>query len=80
MLWSAPRLLERHGFESELAPSGAPRGSSAEARRKLRESTAEAQLIHSYAARCGSRSGYFLNFAYTVEQLENYDAKNHRNA
>ena len=44
MLWSAPRLLERHGFESELAPSGAPRGSSAEAPRKHRGSSAHPQL------------------------------------
>ena len=45
MLRSAPRFLERHGFEQEHAPSGAPRGSSA-------ESSVEAQLIHSYAAPC----------------------------
>ena len=44
MLWSAPRLLEWHGFESELAPSGAPRGSSAEAPRKHRGSSAHPQL------------------------------------
>ena len=45
-------LLERRGFEPKHAPSGAPRRSSAKARQKLRESSAEAQLIHSYAARC----------------------------
>ena len=51
MLRSAPRFLGRHGFEQEHAPSGAPRGSSA-------ESSVEAQLIHSYAASC--RNYYVL--------------------
>ena len=40
MLRSAPRVLERHGFEQEHGPSGAPRGSSAEAPWKLSSSTA----------------------------------------
>ena len=53
MLRSAPRFLERHGFDQEHAPSGAPRGSSA-------ESSVEAQLIHSYAARC--RNYYVVQF------------------
>ena len=60
MLWSAPRFLERHGFEPEHAPSGAPRGSSAEAPRKLSPSTAMQQAT-------GSRSGYSFkkNYAHS---------------
>ena len=72
MLWSAPRLLERHGFESELAPSGAPRGSSAEAPRKLRGSSAHPQLCSTLYE---SRSGYSLKVALTLEKLEIYDSQ-----
>ena len=74
MLWSAPRFLERHGFEPEHAPSRAPRGSSAEAPRKLSPSTAMQQAT-------GSRSGYsFKKITFTLEKLENYDAQDPRNA
>ena len=58
MLRSAPRVLERHGFEQEHAPSGARAERSTP--RKLRRSSAEAQLIHSYAARC--RNYYVIKY------------------
>ena len=47
--------------------------SSAKAPRKPSSSTAM-QLA------AGSRSGYPLNFAFTLKQLETYDAQKHRNA
>ena len=56
----------------------------AEARRKLGRSSAKAprklnsSTVMQLAA--GSRSGYPLNFAFTLKQLETYDAQKHRNA
>ena len=56
----------------------------AEARRKLGRSSAKAprKLSSSTAMRlaAGSRSGYPLNFAFTLKWLETYDAQKHRNA